>query len=228
SHLLPQQLYIKIPEFALESGEVLLDAVVAFTFRGLLNAKRDNAVVICHGFAEGADMEDWWSPMLDRASPALDTGKFCCICCNVLGSPFGSASPLTYRKNGEGKMEPYATEFPRTTFRDDARIHKCVLDILGVQSIFCVIGKGMGNMLALEWARLGQDYVRAIALTEATGVRSGLRSFGWVDDQQSNTSSGAKLKTSFYDIDTGYPQGLESEQTPVASKHSSPQLLPKR
>ncbi|RYO94791.1 hypothetical protein DL764_007769 [Monosporascus ibericus] len=42
---LPPQLYITIPEFTLESGETLINAVVAFTFHGLLNARGDNAVV---------------------------------------------------------------------------------------------------------------------------------------------------------------------------------------
>jgi homoserine O-acetyltransferase len=120
-HILPQQLYFRIPEFLLESGEVFLDAQVAFTFRGLLNAERDNAIIICHGFTESADIEDWWSPMLERVNPALDSEKYSIICCNYLGSPFGSSSPLTYRPGQEGKTERYASQFPRTTFRDDVQ-----------------------------------------------------------------------------------------------------------
>ena len=120
-HILPQQLYFRIPEFSLESGEVFLDAQVAFTFRGLLNAERDNAIIICHGLTESADIEDWWSPMLERVNPALDSGKYSIICCNYLGSPFGSSSPLTYRPGPEGKTERYASQFPRTTFRDDVQ-----------------------------------------------------------------------------------------------------------
>ncbi|KAI1148905.1 Alpha/Beta hydrolase protein [Nemania diffusa] len=178
-HILPQQIYFRIPEFVLESGEVLLEAQVAFTFRGLLNAERDNAIVICHGLAENADVEDWWSPILQRMNPALDPQRFCIICCNSLGSPFGSSSPLTYRCDNRGKIgdELYALQFPRSTFRDDVQIHKRVMDILGVQSIFCVIGHGMGNITATEWVQLGQDYVRAVVLLETNGSHNSLMSF---------------------------------------------------
>lgn len=121
SCILPQQLYIRIPEFELESGEVLIDAQVAFTFRGLLNPERNNAIVLCHGFAASAAMEDWSSSMLERVNPALDSEKFCLICCNSLGSPFGSSSPLTYQPGTHERKEPYAVQFPRSTFRDDVK-----------------------------------------------------------------------------------------------------------
>jgi len=121
--ILPQQIYFRIPEFVLESGEILLEGQIAFTFSGLLNAARDNAIVICHGFAENADVEEWWSPMLERINPALDPQRFCIICCNSLGSPFGSSSPLTYQPDNRGKIgsERYALQFPHSTFRDDIR-----------------------------------------------------------------------------------------------------------
>ncbi|KAI0391244.1 acetyl coenzyme A:deacetylcephalosporin C o-acetyltransferase [Xylariaceae sp. FL0594] len=173
--ILPQQIYFRVPEFVLESGEVLLEGQVAFTFWGLLNAERDNAIVVCHGLAESANVEDWWSCMLERANPALDLQKFCIICCNSLGSPFGSSSPLTYRPDSTGKRrkvgsERYGLQFPPSTFRDDVRIHKSVLDILGVRGVFCVIGHGMGNLTAMEWADLGPDYVRAVVLLDGNGA----------------------------------------------------------
>ncbi|OAP62551.1 hypothetical protein AYL99_01778 [Fonsecaea erecta] len=164
---LPQQLYIRIQDFTLESGSTIHEAVVATSFRGLLNARRDNAVVICHPLSGSAAMEDWWSPITNRSDAALDPSKYCLICCNSLGSPYGSASPLTYPV-GRGKgRRPYGSAFPKTTIQDDVRIHKTVLDILGVRSIHCVIGVGMGAILALEWALLGQEHVRAMVLISA-------------------------------------------------------------
>jgi homoserine O-acetyltransferase len=118
----PNQRYITIEEFTLESGETLVNATVAFTFLGLLNAARDNAILICHALSGSADVAEWWSSLLTQASPALDPAKWCIICCNSLGSPYGSAGPLTYHEggNGEGK-KIYGPDFPKTTIRDDVR-----------------------------------------------------------------------------------------------------------
>lgn len=49
---------------------------------------------------------------------AFDPNRFFIICMNVLGSPYGSASPVTINhKTGK----PYGPEFPPTTIRDDIR-----------------------------------------------------------------------------------------------------------
>ena len=120
-HILPShQRYITIDRFTLESGETLYDATVAFTLMGLLNAARDNAIIICHALSGSADVGDWWASLLTQENPALDPAKWCIICCNSLGSPYGSASPLTYRKTGKGERL-FGPEFPKTTIRDDVR-----------------------------------------------------------------------------------------------------------
>lgn len=49
---------------------------------------------------------------------AFDPTKFFIICCNVLGSPYGTASPVT--RNPETNVS-YGPEFPLTTIRDDVR-----------------------------------------------------------------------------------------------------------
>ncbi|KAM0559774.1 hypothetical protein ACHAPJ_004298 [Fusarium lateritium] len=98
---LPKQLYTTIDKFTLESGEILTNATVAFTVKGRLNAQRTNAVVICHALSGSADVEDWWSLLLSRPEhPVLDPNRFCIICCNALGSPYGSSSPLSVKPDG--------------------------------------------------------------------------------------------------------------------------------
>lgn len=47
---------------------------------------------------------------------AFDASRFFIFCANVLGSPYGSASPVTLNPDS-GK--PYGPEFPLTTIRDD-------------------------------------------------------------------------------------------------------------
>lgn len=65
-------------------------------------------------------MSDWWGPLLGGPGRAFDISRFFVVCLNSLGSPYGSASPVT-PKNGEEGEERYGPEFPLTTIRDDVK-----------------------------------------------------------------------------------------------------------
>ena len=49
---------------------------------------------------------------------AFDPARYLIVCANVMGSPYGSASPVTI--NSETR-KPYGPAFPSTTIRDDVR-----------------------------------------------------------------------------------------------------------
>lgn len=136
-----------IPTFTLESGQQLYQVHVAYSTWGTLNEEADNVLLICHALTGSSDVEDWWKPLIGRGK-AIDTSRFFVICFNSVGSPYGSASPLSIDPM-TGK--PYGPSFPDTTFRDDVRIQKIVLDTLGVKQIASVIGGSMGGMITLEW-----------------------------------------------------------------------------
>ena len=52
---------------------------------------------------------------------AFDSTRFFIFCGNVMGSPYGSVSPLSINPDSG---RPYGPEFPATSIRDDV---KCVL-----------------------------------------------------------------------------------------------------
>ena len=54
----------------------------------------------------------------------FDPSRFFIFCANVLGSPYGTASPITINPD---TGSPYGPEFPQTTVRDDVR---CVCSAL--------------------------------------------------------------------------------------------------
>jgi homoserine acetyltransferase len=58
-----------------------------------------------------------WGPLIGPGK-AFDTSKFFIFCGNALGSPYGSASPVTLNPD---TGEPYGPEFPLVTIRDDVR-----------------------------------------------------------------------------------------------------------
>ncbi|KAH9971244.1 homoserine O-acetyltransferase [Lactifluus volemus] len=141
------QSLFNVGSFQLECGVVLRDVPVAYKTWGSLNETADNVMIICHAFTGSADVEDWWGPLMGRGK-AFDAHRFFIACINVMGSPYGTVSPVT--------MDPstgqnYGPEFPATTIRDDVRLHKLVLDHLGVSSVAVAIGGSMGGMTVLEW-----------------------------------------------------------------------------
>jgi len=72
-------------------------------------------MVICHALTGSADVEDWWGPLIGPGR-AFDTKRYFIVCCNSLGSPYGSASPCTINPETGDR---YGPEFPLTTVRDD-------------------------------------------------------------------------------------------------------------
>lgn len=111
--------HIFLPHIILESGTILYNVIITYSTYGSLNAKRDNVIVVCHGFSASTQVTHWWKGMVG-ANRALDPSKYFIICLNALGSPFGSASPLT-PINEQLSLGPYGPNFPLATIRDDVR-----------------------------------------------------------------------------------------------------------
>lgn len=174
SLLAGRQRYLLFPRFTLESGITLHNVPIAFKTWGRLTPEtRDNALVVCHALTGSADVEDWWGPLLG-VGKVFDFSRYFIVCCNVLGSPYGSASSctqaggesawaeaITKRREGLEELKNkkldwkgegwWGPEFPATTVRDDVRLQKLVLEYLGVESISAVVGGSMGGMAVLEW-----------------------------------------------------------------------------
>lgn len=201
-----EQRITTVPSFTLESGVTLKNVPIAYTTRGQLSERADNALVICHALSGSADVADWWGPLLGGPGRAFDISRFFVICLNSLGSPYGSASPVT-TKHGDPNNERYGPEFPLTTIRDDIHIHKLILDYLGVKQIACVVGGSMGGMLVLEYAYFGKDYVRTIApiATSATHSAWGI---SWGEAQRQAIYSDPKYEDGYYSFDDPPSAGL--------------------
>ena len=230
------QRYLVFPRFVLESGVTLNNVPVAFKTWGTLDpVEANNALVVCHALTGSADVEDWWGPLLGPGK-LFDPTRFLVICCNVLGSPYGSGSPCT-TAGGEDdwlatddSMEHkskqraawdgrgwWGPEFPATTPRDDARIHKLVLDYLGVRSIAAVVGGSMGGMTVLEWplcfptryphahyshanstsSSTPSPYIRAI-VPIATSARHSAWCISWAEAQRQSIYSDPAFKHGYY------------------------------
>ncbi|KEY66324.1 hypothetical protein S7711_02785 [Stachybotrys chartarum IBT 7711] len=204
--LIPDQKIAIIPEFTLESGTVLRNVPVAYTVRGKLSPNKDNAMVICHALTGSADVSDWWGPLLGGPGRAFDTSRFFVVCMNSLGSPYGSASPVT-SKDGNASLGRYGPEFPLTTIRDDVRLHKMLLDDLGVKQVAAVIGGSLGGMFVLEWAYFGKDYIRCV-VPIATCSRHSAWGISWGEAQRQSIYADPKYDDGYYSFDDPPSTGL--------------------
>ena len=154
-------------DFELESGEIIPDARIAYRSWGQLTSTAANAVVVCHALTGSPDVDLWWSGLFGPGR-ALDPERDFVICCNVLGSCYGSTGPGSEKP---GTEERWGAEFPATTVADTVRAHRRVLDSLGVRGIRLVIGGSLGGMQTLEWA-LQDPRVAAAAVVAAPARHS--------------------------------------------------------
>lgn len=98
---------------ALESGGSLPGLQLAFRTWGRLNARGDNAVIVCHALTGTADADAWWAPLFGPGR-ALDPEQHFIVCSNALGSCYGSTGPTSPAPDGR----PWGPRFPAVTIRD--------------------------------------------------------------------------------------------------------------
>jgi len=141
----------------LDSGAILSPLEVAYKTYGRLNAEKSNAVLVCHALTGDQHLASthpvtgksgWWDRFVGPGRP-LDTDRYFVICSNVIGGCMGSTGPASINpKTGE----PYGLAFPVITIGDMVRAQAMLIEALGVETLFAVIGGSMGGMQVLQWA----------------------------------------------------------------------------
>lgn len=181
------------PEFTFENGETIYEAPVRYRTWGKLNACGDNAIIVCHALTGNPDVDEWWGELLGPGK-ALDTDRFFVISANVLGSPYGSASPISINpKTGL----PYRADFPQATIRDTVTIHKMLLDHLGVKQLALAFGGSMGGMQVLEWG-FYDGFARALAPV-GVGGRHAAWAIAWGEAQRQAIFVDQNWKGGYYE-----------------------------
>lgn len=162
----------------LQSGAVLNNWRLAYQTCGKLNAKKNNAVLVCHALsgsqhAAGIDADNnvgWWDNFIGPGKP-VDTESFFVICPNNLGGCHGSTGPASLHPE-DGK--PYGSRFPVVTVEDWVHSQKMLAAHLGIDCFAAVVGGSLGGMQALRWALDYPDNLRAAVAIAAAAKLSAL------------------------------------------------------
>ncbi|CAF9943449.1 MAG: hypothetical protein ALECFALPRED_000393 [Alectoria fallacina] len=222
--MISDQKFALISSLTLDSGHVLERCEVAYKTWGRLNEMRDNVLIVCHALSGSSDVEDWWGPLLGPGK-AFDYTRYFVFCGNLLGSPYGSASPLTVNPS---TGSPYGPDFPDTSIRDDVRAHKLVLDALGVQSVAAVVGGSMGGMSALEWPLCTPvGYVNAI-IAIATSADHSAWGISWAEAQKQCIYADSNYQDGYYDMARQPTSGLAAARMVAMLTYRSGMSFDKR
>lgn len=155
----PETLHFAEP-LSLQSGASIANYNLVVETYGKLNAKKDNAVLICHALnashhvagisADNPDSIGWWDNMVGPGKP-VDTNKFFVIGVNNLGSCFGSTGPMSINPS-TGK--PYGASFPVVTVEDWVNAQARVADHFQIEKFAAVMGGSLGGMQAMAWSMM--------------------------------------------------------------------------
>lgn len=160
--------FIKIGDLTLESGQALLDVVIAYQSWGKLNSAGDNAILVNHALTGWADVNGWWPQMVGSGLP-FDSDKYFVVCPNVIGGCQGSTGPSSIAADGKR----WGSRFPVLTIRDMVAAELAFTKKIGVNKYQLSVGPSLGGMRSLEWAIDYPQLIGAICTIGSSAVATG-------------------------------------------------------
>jgi len=171
AQLLTEKKFFTLPQYTTAGGKTIKNVRVGYETYGKLNAAGDNAIFVAHFFsgtshAAGRYKADekaagYWDAIIGPGK-AIDTDKYFVVSADTLAnlnvkSPMvGTAGPATINPD-TGK--PYGSSFPVVSMKDSVRVHKALVDSLGVKKLKAVAGASGGSIQAMEW---GAEYPQLV------------------------------------------------------------------
>ena len=148
----------------LDCGVELTPFQIAYQTYGSLNQDRSNAILLCHALTGDQHVANihpvtgkngWWETLVGPGK-AVDTNRYFVICSNVVGGCLGSTGPASTNP-ATGKV--WGLDFPVITIPDMVRAQAMLIDHLGIETLFAVVGGSMGGMQVLQWTAAYPDRV---------------------------------------------------------------------
>jgi homoserine O-acetyltransferase len=174
AQLLTEKKFFTLPQYTTLGGKTIKAVRVGYETYGKLNAAGTNAVFIAHFFsgtshAAGRYQADekaagYWDAIIGPGK-AIDTDKYFVVSAdtlanlNVKSATVGTTGPATVNPD---TGRPYGSSFPVVTMGDSVRVHKALVDSLGVKKLVAVAGASGGSVQAMEWGVLYPGLVERV------------------------------------------------------------------
>ena len=199
--------------FLFERGGRIESLDIRYETYGELNAAKDNAILVCHALTgdhhcAGFHFDDerkpgWWNDMIGPSKP-IDTNRFFVICSNCLGACQGTTGPSSVNP---ATGQSFGLSFPDLTVSDMVRAQKLLVDQLGLEKLYAVIGGSMGGMQVLQWAVEYPEIVERIIPIAAT-ARHSAQAIAFNEVGRNAIIQDAKWQNGEYPEDDGPDVGL--------------------
>ncbi len=157
--------------FTFEDGETIQPLHLAYETYGKLSEAKDNVILIHHALStnshvashENNPQPGWWENMLGPNKP-IDSNKYFIICISNIASCFESSGPLSINPKTE---KSYQSTFPETSITDIVKSQHLLLEYLGINKLYAILGNSVGAMLSITWAVLYPDEVNKLVSTSS-------------------------------------------------------------
>ena len=164
AQLLTEKKFYTLPQYTTAGGKTIKNVRVGYETYGKLNAAGDNAIFVAHFFSGTSHAAGryqatekaagYWDAIIGPGK-AIDTDKYFVVSAdtlanlNVKSPTVGTTGPATVNPD-TGK--PYGSTFPVISMKDSVRVHKALVDSLGIKKLKAVAGASGGSIQAMEWA----------------------------------------------------------------------------
>jgi homoserine O-acetyltransferase/O-succinyltransferase len=186
--LVTEKKVFELPSYTTFGGKTIKQVKFGYETYGKLNAAGDNAVFIAHFYSgnshaagkyKASDVTPGYWDSIIGPGKAIDTDKYFVVSADTL-SNLNTKDPMVTTTGPSSinpdTAKPYGMSFPVIAMRDSVRVHKALVDSLGVKKLQAVAGASGGSIQAMEWTVLYPDFVdRAIAV-----ISPGLSISPWV------------------------------------------------
>ncbi len=141
--LITEKKFFTLPQYTTQGGKQIKNVRVGYETYGKLNAAGTNVVFVAHFFS----------------GTSHAAGRYTLVNLNVKSPMVGTSGPATTNPD-TGK--PYGASFPVVSIADFVRVHKALLDSLGVKKLAAAAGASMGSLQAMQWAAEYPDFVERV------------------------------------------------------------------
>jgi homoserine O-acetyltransferase len=180
--MLVEKKLFELPSYETVGGRTIKPVRFGYETYGRLNAAGDNAIFVAHYYSGSShaagkyradDVEPGYWDAIIGPGKVIDTDRYFVIGADCLAN-LAVHSPNVVT-TGPASIDPdtgqpYGMRFPVVAPRDFVRVHRALLDHLGVRRLQAVIGASGGSMQAFEWAALYPDFVDRVIAVVSPGL----------------------------------------------------------